>query len=160
MTDRIYGSSSELIVSAVLRLGRRLRAERPLNSVPLSQLGALTHLARRGPMPAARLAELMRLQPQSLTRLIAALEEDGLISRTPGEIDRRTILLEITKTGRAAVRHDLAARRAWLEKALQKVLTADERRLLEAASPAMIKLADAGSEEMPDAFSVPAAQRS
>src|SRR6185295_7929219 len=133
MTDRIYGSSSELIVSAVLRLGRRLRAERPLNSVPLSQLGALTHLARRGPMPAARLAELMRLQPQSLTRLIAALEEDGLIERSPGEIDRRTIMLEATKAGRATVRHDLSARQAWLEKAMHAELSVEERALLQAA---------------------------
>src|SRR5690242_4510044 len=114
MANRTYASSSELILSAVLRLGRRLRAERPHNTVPLSQLSALTALARHGAMPAARLAETMRLRPQSLSRLIVALEEDGLIERTPGAIDRRTIMLEATKAGRAAVRHDLSARRAWL----------------------------------------------
>lgn len=148
MANRTYASSSELILSAVLRLGRRLRAERPHNTVPLSQLSALTALARNGPMPAARLAEAMRLQPQSLSRLIVALEEDGLIERTPGAIDRRTIMLEATKAGRAAVRHDLSARRAWLEKALHDVLTSEERDLLAVASHAMLKLADAGSGQV------------
>jgi DNA-binding MarR family transcriptional regulator len=143
MKNRTYASSSDMILSAVLRLGRRLRAERPQSTVPLSQLSALTALARHGAMPAARLAEIMRLQPQSLSRLIVALEEDRLIARTPGEIDRRTILLEITQAGRAAVRHDLAARRAWLERAMADVLTGEERELLELASPVMLKLADA-----------------
>jgi DNA-binding MarR family transcriptional regulator len=145
MTDRGDLPTGELIMSAILRLGRRLRAERPPDSVPLSQLSALTYLARQGPMPAARLAGLMRLQPQSLTRLIAALEEDGLIERSPGEVDRRTILLEATRTGRAAVRHDLSARRAWLERAMHAELGAGERAALEAAVPAMLKLADAES---------------
>src|SRR5262245_46472161 len=108
MKNRSYESSSSMILSAVLRLARRLRAERPQSTVPLSQFSALTALARHGAMPAARLAEIMRLQPQSLSRLIVALEEDQLIARTPGEVDRRTILLEITPAGRAAVRHDLA----------------------------------------------------
>jgi DNA-binding MarR family transcriptional regulator len=143
MKNRNYASSSDVILSAVLRLGRRLRAERPQSTAPLSQLSALTALARHGAMPAARLAEIMRLQPQSLSRLIVALEEGDLIARTPSEIDRRTILLEITPAGRAAVRHDLAARRAWLERAMREVLGAEERELLELASPVMLKLADA-----------------
>jgi DNA-binding MarR family transcriptional regulator len=142
MTYRDDRTSGELIMSAVLRLGRRLRAERPQSTIPLSQLAALTTLARLGPMPAARLAEMMRLQPQSLTRLIAALEEDGLITRSAGELDRRTIMLEASGAGRAAVRHDLAARRAWLERAIAKVLTDEERKRLVSASPVMLKLAD------------------
>lgn len=142
MTTRDSLTSTELILSGVLRLGRRLRSERPQNTVPLSQLAALTTLARSGPMPAARLAEAMRLQPQSLSRLVVELEDDGLILRSPGEIDRRMIMLEITKAGRAAVRHDMAARKAWLERAMAEALSAEERKLLEAGAPIMLKLAD------------------
>jgi DNA-binding MarR family transcriptional regulator len=133
-------------MSAVLQLGRRLRAERPRDSVPLAQLSALEILLRLGPMPAARLAEIMRLQPQSLTRLIAALEESKLILRTPGEEDRRTILLEATRAGRTAVKRDLATRLAWMERAWQEQLTAAERNLLQAASTVMLRLASADLE--------------
>ena len=55
-------------------------------------------------MPAARLAKAERLQPQSLSRLIAQLERDGLIKRRPGEQDRRTLILEITAAGRELYR--------------------------------------------------------
>jgi DNA-binding MarR family transcriptional regulator len=144
MTDRADAQETRAIMSAVLLLGRRLRAARPRDAVPMSQLNALSILRRLGLMPAARLAEEMLLQPQSLSRLIVSLEEDGLIVRTPGSEDRRTILLEITKTGREAVLYDLAARQRWLERAMER-LTPEERLALAAASSAMLKLAQAGS---------------
>ncbi|HEV7692266.1 MAG TPA: MarR family transcriptional regulator [Hyphomonadaceae bacterium] len=144
MTDRADTQQTRAIMSAVLLLGRRLRAARPRDAVPISQLNALSILRRLGAMPAARLAEEMLLQPQSLSRLIVSLEEDGLIVRTPGSEDRRTILLEITGAGREAVVYDLAARQRWLERAMEG-LTPEERLALTAASAAMLKLAQAGS---------------
>jgi len=133
-----------LIVRGVLRLGRRLRSERPDSSVSLSALGMLSTLHRVGPMPAARLAQAERLQPQSLSRLIAQLERDGLIRRRPGQEDRRTLILEITAAGRQALSHDMAARRAWLEGAMRRVLVPGEREMLAHAAVAMLRLADEG----------------
>jgi DNA-binding MarR family transcriptional regulator len=133
-----------LIVRGVLRLGRRLRSERPRSSVSLSALGMLSTLHRVGPMPAARLAQAERLQPQSLSRLIAQLERDGLIERRPGQEDRRTLILEITAAGRQVLSHDMAARRAWLEDAMRRVLVPGEREMLAHAAVAMLRLADDG----------------
>lgn len=133
-----------LIVRGVLRLGRRLRSERPGSSVSLSALGMLSTLHRAGPMPAARLAQAERLQPQSLSRLIAQLERDGLIRRRPGQEDRRTLILEITGAGRQALSRDMAARRAWLEDAMRRVLVPGEREMLAHAAVAMLRLADEG----------------
>lgn len=133
-----------LIVRGVLRLGRRLRSERPGSSVSLSALGMLATLHRAGPMPAARLAQAERLQPQSLSRLIAQLERDGLIQRRPGREDRRTLILEITGAGRQALSRDMAARRAWLEGAMRRVLVPGEREMLAHAAVAMLRLADEG----------------
>jgi DNA-binding MarR family transcriptional regulator len=133
-----------LIVRGVLRLGRRLRSERPGSSVSLSALGMLSTLHRVGPMPAARLAQAERLQPQSLSRLIAQLERDGLIQRRPGPEDRRTLILEITAAGRQALSRDMAARRAWLEGAMRRVLVPGEREMLAHAAVAMLRLADEG----------------
>ncbi len=135
-----------LIVRGVLRLSRRLRAERPQEGVSLSALGMLSTLHRSGPMPAARLAQAERLQPQSLSRLIAQLDREGLIKRRPGREDRRMLILEITAAGRRALSRDIAARRAWLEGAMRKVLLPGERELLAHAAVAMLRLADQGAD--------------
>ena len=95
-------------------------------------------------MPAARLAKAERLQPQSLSRLIAQLERDALIKRRPGEQDRRTLILEITAAGRRALSRDRIARRAWLEGAMRRVLMPGEREMLAHAAVAMLRLADEG----------------
>ncbi len=138
-----------IIVRGVLRLGRRLRAERA-GTVSLSALGMLSTLHRVGPMPAARLAKAERLQPQSLSRLISQLERDGLITRHPGEKDRRTLILEITAAGRQALSRDMAARRAWLEGAMRRVLVPGEREMLAHAAVAMLRLADEGADAAGD----------
>ena len=105
----------------------------------------LSTLHRNGPMPAARLAQAERLQPQSLSRLIAQLDREGLIKRRPGREDRRMLILEITAAGRSALSRDMTARRAWLEKAMTKVLLPGERELLAHAAVAMLRLADEGA---------------
>ena len=138
-----------IIVRGVLRLGRRLRAERA-GTVSLSALGMLSTLHRVGPMPAARLAKAERLQPQSLSRLISQLERDGLITRHPGEKDRRTLILEITAAGRQALSRDMAARRAWLEGAMRRVLVPGEREMIAHAAVAMLRLADEGADAAGD----------
>ncbi len=130
-----------LIVRGVLSLGRRLRAERPQGSASLSAIAILSTLKRLGPVPAVRLAAEERLQPQSLTRLILALERDGLISRAPGKTDRREIVISPTRRGLKVLAEDIRARRQWLERAISATLTASERELLLKASGAMLKLA-------------------
>ncbi len=127
------------IVTGVLRLGRRLRAQRPADSVSLSALSLMATLNEHGPMPAARLAERQRLQPQSLTRMIQDLEGKGLIARGPGA-DRRTLLLSLTDKGVAAFRYDIAARHRWLRDEMARVLDSDDQLLLAMAAGVMLKL--------------------
>ncbi len=127
------------IITGVLRLGRRLRAQRPADSVSLSALSLMATLNEHGPMPAARLAEKQRLQPQSLTRLIQDLEEKALIQRGPGP-DRRTLLLSLTDKGREAFIYDMAARHRWLTQEMARVLEAEDQVLLAMAATVMLKL--------------------
>ncbi len=146
-------SASRSIVSAVLRLGRRLRAERPASSVSLSQLGILATLDRLGAMPAARLADYERLRPQSLTRLIAEMQTAGLIVRRRGATDRRTLRIELTRKGRSALAHDIGARREWLERAMAATLSAAEQAVLRLSAELMLKVAacEPGEERVVDA---------
>ncbi len=139
-----------LILRSILRLSRRLRAERPDSSVSLSALGMLATLHRAGPMPAGRLAKAERLQPQSLSRLVAQMDRDGLIKRRPDERDRRALILEISPVGRQALYRDMTAHRVWLEGTMRRVLQPSQRALLAHAAVAMLRLADEGMEEIED----------
>jgi DNA-binding MarR family transcriptional regulator/uncharacterized glyoxalase superfamily protein PhnB len=141
MSSAESDTASALIARAVLRLGRRLRAARPDNSVNLSTLALLTTLHRQGPMSAVQLARQEKLQPQSLTRLLAAMAREGLIARETDPQDRRAHVIDITREGRAVVARDMAARRAWLDQAMDLALTPEERELLKAAAPLMLRVA-------------------
>ena len=125
----------------VMRLSRRLRAERPADGLSLNKSSILGHLRRRGPMTAGALAAADRQQPQSLTRVLAELQRDGLISRTRDDHDARQSVLSLTDAGREALARDLAQRDAWLEVALDDV-TDTERELLVLAARLMTRMAD------------------
>jgi DNA-binding MarR family transcriptional regulator len=129
----------------VVRLGQRLRAERPGSSEPLLRLGVLAHLNRRGPMTPGELAALERLQPQSLTRTLTALEHDQLVIRRADPADRRRALLAITETGHGVLRADMRERDAWLTRAMADTLTPTEREVLRLAGDLMERLAESAA---------------
>ncbi len=136
------------VARAVLRLGRRLRSERPADSVSLSALGILATLRRRGALLAVDLAALERLKPQSLTRLLAGLERAGFIERHPSALDGRARSIALTARGRAILRRDLDARREWLEGAIARTLSSSEQDQLVRAAQLMLKVSeDAGSTD-------------
>ncbi len=92
-------------------------------------------------MVATQLAVEERLQPQSLSRLLADLQQARLIARNRSEVDRREIKIKLTEKGRQALIDDMAVRRAWLDDTMNHALTTDERKTLLAASSIMLKLA-------------------
>ena len=131
-----------LFLRSILALGRRVRAERPPGALSLSGLGILGSLNRSGPLAATRLAIEERLQPQSLTRLVADLERLQLISRKRNERDRRELIIAITAKGHRILLEDMTARRTWLQMAMSAALTSGEREAVLAASMLMMKLAE------------------
>ncbi|MFF3562413.1 MarR family winged helix-turn-helix transcriptional regulator [Streptomyces sp. NPDC002574] len=134
------GAASEIRRGAS-RLARRLRAERSPGALSANKVGVLGHLYRRGPATPGDVAAADRQQPQSLTRVFAELERDGLISRTAAEHDRRQTLLALTPAGHAALLADVAERDAWLASALAG-LSETEREVLRLAGRLMDRLCD------------------
>ena len=130
------------IRSAVVRLSRRLRAERPADALAPTKISVLAQLWRNGEMCAGDLADLERIQPQSLTRTLAALAADGLIARRPDPLDRRQAVIGITEQGLASLSEDMQARELWLAKAMDIQLSPAERQLLADAAELMDRLAD------------------
>lgn len=128
----------------VASLARRLRAERAPHGVAATKLSLLGRLARAdAPLTASALAGLERLQPQSLTRIIAELEQEKLIRREPDELDRRALLIEVTERGRQLLAEDARRQNRWLAMAMAQALTPAEMRMLGLAAELLEQLADA-----------------
>ena len=130
---------------SVSRLARRLRAERTAHGLPElselsdTQLAALGALERHGAMTPGELAEHEKVQPPSMTRVIAVLEERDLVLRSPHPTDRRQVVLTVTEEGRAVVQRVRLRKDAWLARRLAE-LTDGELATLEAAVPILEKL--------------------
>jgi DNA-binding MarR family transcriptional regulator len=133
--------SSELRM-AVMRLARRLRQQRSDEAYSPSQLSALATLDRHGRLTPGELAAHERVQPPSMTRLVAGLEAAGLVARADHPTDRRQVLLAVTPDGARLLAADRRRRDEWLTRRLAQ-LTPDERATLRAAAPVLRKL---GSE--------------
>jgi len=100
-------------------------------------------LYRQGPMSAGELALAERVQPQSLTRTLAALEERGVTGRQRDPADRRRSVLSITESGSALLFADVAQRDRWLATAITGQLSPAEAQLLMMAGELMERLAEA-----------------
>jgi DNA-binding MarR family transcriptional regulator len=125
---------------AVMRLARRLRAERPETDLTISQLAALASVERHGPLTLGALAAHERVQPPSMTRMVGALAERDLLTRVPHETDGRQIVVAITDAGRDLLKEDRRRREAWLARQLRE-LTPAELDVLHEAAPILEKLA-------------------
>jgi len=125
---------------AVMRLARRMRSEKSDESMTLTQLSALATLANSGPLSPTALAERERVQPPSMTRVIALLVERGLAVRIPHPSDRRQAVIEISPEGRAIIDEDRRRRTAWLARVLEQLDEA-ERAALAVAIPILERLA-------------------
>jgi DNA-binding MarR family transcriptional regulator len=129
---------------SVLQLARRLRTLRSGHGVSGSKLSVLGHLHRQGaPMTARDLARLERLQPQSLTRIIAELDDEQLIERRQNPADRRQVLIAISERGTSLLVTDAYRLTQWLAQSMQSTLTDTERALLLIAVELMNRIASA-----------------
>jgi DNA-binding MarR family transcriptional regulator len=137
------GLATALRIS-VSRLARRLRVERlmPELAEPAlsdTQLAALATLERHGAMSPGDLAEHEKVQPPSMTRVIAALVDWGLVTRAPHPTDRRQVILTVTPAGRALVQKVRRRKEAWPAQRLAE-LSPQERATLREAAPILEKL--------------------
>ena len=140
---RTTGADTELasvLRLSVMRLARRLRHERAETSLTLTQLSALAAIDRHGAMTPGELAAHERVQPPSMTRVLAVLEERALVTRTPHPTDGRQSIVSATDAARALLREDRRRREAWLVGRLAELSEAD-RAALRAVAPILDRLA-------------------
>jgi DNA-binding MarR family transcriptional regulator len=135
-TEATIDKANQLHRSA-LRLLRVLRATRPAKGLSSSKLAVLGRLYQDGLATATALASYLRIQPQSLTRLVADLERRKLITRRQDDADRRQSLLEITDAGTRLLMEEINAQRVKLAETMTKELTVTEQELLRLAAGLM-----------------------
>ena len=142
MTDVDSRLSSDLSL-AVIRLARQLRFRRPDSPVSLSQLSALSTVAKEGPMTPGALAIRERVRPPSMTRVIASLVDLGFVDRSAHPDDRRQVLVAISGAGTDLLEAERKASREWLQQRLAE-LTAEQRKTLLDAADLMLAIVDEG----------------
>jgi DNA-binding MarR family transcriptional regulator len=127
--DRL--ASANQIRRRLADFARQMRALRAAHGVSASKLSVLGRLLRAGlPLSATQLARLEKLQPQSLTRIIAELDADGFIVRRQNESDRRHLDIEISEKGRELLVRDALRQNQWLAGAMEDKLSPAERAVL------------------------------
>jgi len=133
------GSAARLQLT-VMRLARRLRQQAPEGVTP-SQLSALSTLYVRGPLTLGELAEAERVRPPTMTRIVAGLEEAGLLERERDEKDRRCARVVVTRAGRTFVERSRTKKTAYLVGRLKK-LSQEEVATLKRATEILEKVVE------------------
>ncbi len=113
------------------RLARRLRQESGAGLTP-SQLSALAVVDNRGPLTLGRLAELERVAPPSVTKVVAKLVADGLVVRSANPEDRRIVHIAVTEQGAELTAKSRRRKTAWLASRIAQLDGDQQRRLADA----------------------------
>ena len=127
--------------SAVGRLYRRFRSERPEGSLGDTALAVLTRLHKHGPQTLTELSEHDRVSPASMSQTVNRLTSAGYAVRTRDPDDRRKVLFSATAEGDQLASAARAQRNAWLDQRLQ-VLSAEDRAVIARATALLSSIAD------------------
>lgn len=122
----------------VLRLARRIRTHSAGTITP-SQLFALATIIRHERLSIGRIAELEHVKPPSASKIVAALEAEGLVARSVSPDDRRCTHIVATDAGHAHLEQVRVAGRGWISEHLAGLDPADID-ALERALPALERL--------------------
>ncbi len=126
----------------VTRLARRLRTQLPGQISP-SQLATMSTVERLGPLTLGELSAAERVKPPTMTKIVACLEEQGLVTRTVDQSDRRVARVQATAAGLTFIEDSRQQKDAYLAERLRG-LEPNERAELERAAELLERLLEDG----------------
>jgi DNA-binding MarR family transcriptional regulator len=138
---------AELMMAATVlrlsvgRISRRVRQAHAVGELTQSELSVLSRLDREGPAAPGKLAEVERVRPQAMGSTLAALEQRGLVLRTPDPADGRRVVMSVTPAGLALLQDRRSESIQVIAAALAELSPAQRRQLI-AALPLLDLLAD------------------
>ena len=138
------GHTLGFLLHDVARLMRK-RFEQNARGLGLtrSQWQVLAHLARNDGIQQGALADLLDVEPITLTRIVDKLENGGMVERRPDTRDRRVRRLWVTPQAAPILEKLMEVGTHTREEALRGLSSADHERLLELLACMKINLIQA-----------------
>src|SRR5919204_5288215 len=124
MSARSRRESADRMHSAAIHLLRRLSREDARAGVSPARLSALSVLVFAGPKTMTELAEAERVRLPTMSRLVAGMEDEDLVKRTPHASDGRSVRIAATTRGRRILQR---ARERRLARLVELLEHADDR---------------------------------
>jgi len=131
------GSDAQLadrLHSVAIHFLRQLRREDAALGITAARLSALSVIVFAGPLRLGDVAVAEGVSAPTMTRLVRALEADGLVRRTPDPIDSRAVQLAATAKGRRLLERGRRRRTERLAGDLAALTEAQHEVLAEAIS--------------------------
>jgi len=123
-------------------LKRKLRQQGGMYDLTSSQVAVVLRLEKDGPATVSSLARAEGMRPQSMSAVIAALEEMGFVAGAADPNDGRKTLLSLTKACRKSIEDGRAARQDWLAQAIQRKLSPQEQKKVSSVLHLLARLAE------------------
>jgi DNA-binding MarR family transcriptional regulator len=101
MADTFEAEDVARLRIALGRTNRLLERSIASGGLTRTQLSVLGTVTRRGPIGIGELAEIEGVNPTMLSRVVAKLDEAGLIRRQPDPDDGRAARVQVTDAGQA-----------------------------------------------------------
>jgi DNA-binding MarR family transcriptional regulator len=114
-------------------LKRKVRQQGEQNDFTSSQIAVVLRLEKDGPATVSSLARAEGMRPQSMSAVIAPLEEMGFVAGAADPNDGRKTLMSLTKACKKWIEDGRAARQDWLARAIQQKLSPQEQNQLSSA---------------------------
>jgi DNA-binding MarR family transcriptional regulator len=130
LADRLHNTAIHLL--------RQVRVQDSATGLAPARLSALSVLVFGGAMSLNELARAEQVRPPTMSRIVDALESEGLIRRTVNQQDRRAVVLEATEKGAAILWQGRKRRVKFLAKHLSR-LSEQERQQINDAIKAIQK---------------------
>ena len=131
--------------SAAIRLLRRVRVVDSESGLSAPKLSALSVLHFGGPTSLSALARVEQVRAPTMSKLVADLEADGLVTKRTDRKDQRGVRIEVTAKGRALMEEGRRKRLALLRNRLA-ALPRTDLHTLSAAADLVLRVA---AEESP-----------
>jgi DNA-binding MarR family transcriptional regulator len=136
MSNEILTNSENIadqLHSAAIHLLRKLRKEDEGSGLNAPRLSALSVIVFGGPITLGDLAAAEQVRPPTMTRIVSALEEQGLVTRKQDAKDRRSTFLSATAAGKKLLMEGRARRVRTLAKQIA-ALNRERRSTLQEAA--------------------------
>ena len=130
-------------IRAVYRkLKLRVREQGGGNDLTASQAAVLLRLEEDGPATVSSLARAEGMRPQSMSAIVAPLQQSGLVRGAPDPSDGRQTLMSLTPKCLKWLQQGRAARQDWLTTTISQKLSVHEQEKLQSALELLSRLVE------------------